>query len=87
MRKTHYLAVAALAVNLAACGGNDVRVIDCEENLKYQNRVEGKRIEVPEGLDPLNELVEIPIPRADPEAPQTPPGKCNDEPPPMGSRT
>lgn len=71
----------ALCASLAACGGNGTREIDCEANLKYQNRVEGKRIVAPEGLDPLNELAEMPIPRADPNAPQMPPGVCNDRPP------
>ena len=42
---------------------------------------EGKRIVAPEGLDSLNELAEMPIPRADPNAPQMPPGVCNDRPP------
>ena len=87
MRKTGIVAVAVLAAGLAACGGNDTREIDCEANLKYQNRVEGRRVEAPEGLDPLNELAEMPIPRADPDAPQAPPGTCNDEPPSLGSRT
>lgn len=86
MRKTDFVAIAVLAATLAACGGNDTRVIDCEANLKYQNRVEGKRVKVPAGLDPLNELAEMPIPRADPDVPQLPPGTCNDEPPSIGSK-
>ena len=32
-------------------------------------------------LDQLNELSETPTPRADPDAPQIPEGKCNDQPP------
>lgn len=87
MKTTGLVTIAALASVLAACGGNDTRAIDCEASLKYQNRVEGKRVEVPEGLDPLNELQEMPVPRADPDAPQAPPGKCIDEPPPIGSGT
>ena len=87
MNKTKIVAIAVLAAVLAACGGNEPRAIDCEANLKYQNRVEGRRVVVPEGLDPLNELAEMPIPRADPEAPQPAPGTCNDEPPALGSGT
>ena len=81
MTRIRLLAVAAVVAMLAACGGNDTREVDCVANLKYQNRVEGKRVVAPEGLDQLNELAEMPIPRADPNAPQTPPGVCNDEPP------
>lgn len=75
------LGAVLLSLSLAACGGNDTREVDCEANLKFQNRVEGKRIVAPEGLDPLNELAEMPIPKADPNAPRMPPGVCNDEPP------
>ena len=81
MTKTAMVAIAVLAAGLAACGGNEPRQINCEANLKYQNRVEGKRVVAPEGLDPLNELQEMPVPRADPDAPQMPPGICNDAPP------
>ena len=62
---------------LTGCGGNDTKVVDCEASLEYQNRVEGRRIVVPEGLDGLNEMAEMSIPRADPNAPQMPAGVCN----------
>ena len=83
MKNMGMIAIALLAGSLAGCGGNDTRVVDCEANLQYQNRVEGKRVVVPEGLDSLNELDEMPVPRADPSAPQAPEGKCIDEPPAM----
>ena len=70
-----------LCMSLAACGGNDTKEVDCEASIEYQNRVEGKRVVAPEGLDDLNEIAEMPIPRADPNAPQMPPGVCNDIPP------
>jgi hypothetical protein len=70
-----------LCGSLAACGGNDTKEVDCEASLQYQNRVEGKRVIAPEGLDALNEMVEMPIPRADPSAPRMPAGVCNDFPP------
>ncbi len=75
----------AVLVALAACGGNETREVDCEANLEYQNRVEGKKVVAPEGLDQLNELAEMPIPRADPNAPQPPAGVCIDEPPVIGA--
>jgi hypothetical protein len=67
--------------SLVACGGNDTREVNCEANLKYQNRVEGKRVVAPEGLDQLDELAELRVPRADPNAPATPEGVCIDSPP------
>ena len=70
-----------LILSLAACGGNDTKEIDCGASIEFQNRVEGKRVVVPEGLDPLDQMSEMPIPRADPNAPKMPPGVCNDEPP------
>ena len=68
-------------LSLSACGGNDTKEVDCEASLKYQNRVEGRRIVAPEGLDALNEMAEMPIPKADPNAPQRQAGVCNDMPP------
>jgi len=81
MTKSRLFAVLVLGVLLTACGRNDTKEVDCEASLEYQNRVEGKRVVAPEGLDQLNPLAEIPIPRADPNAPEMPPGVCNDNPP------
>ena len=81
MTKCRLLAVMLMATLVAACGNNEPRKVDCDANLKYQNRVEGRRVVAPEGLDQLNELAEMPIPRADPKAPQMPEGVCNDAPP------
>ena len=78
---TRLLLLTVLALGLSACGGNDTREIDCDANLKYQDRQEPPRVVVPEGLDPLNELSEMPIPRAAPDAPEMPEGVCNDQPP------
>ena len=75
------LSALLVCLSVAACGGNDTKEVDCEVSLEYQNRVVGKRIVVPEGLDPLNELAEMPIPKADPDAPRMPAGVCNDMPP------
>jgi hypothetical protein len=81
MKRSQQLAVLVLAGLVSACGGNDTRDVDCEKNLRYQNRVEGKRVVAPEGLDQLSELAEMSIPRADPDAPAMPGGICNDQPP------
>ena len=85
MTKSRLAIVLTLSVVLAACGGDDNIVVDCDEGLQYQNRVEGKRVVVPEGLDPLAEYAEMPIPKADPEAASPPEGQCIDMPPPIGS--
>ena len=81
MTKYRLLAALSMALLVSACGGNEPREIQCEANLIYQDRTEGQRVVAPEGLDQLNPLMEMPIPRADPNAPQTPEGKCNDMPP------
>lgn len=65
----------------SACGGNDTNEVVCRNDLKYQNRVVGKRIVAPEGLDQLDEYKEMPIPQADPSAPQPAAGTCDDMPP------
>ena len=81
MRISRLFAIVALGVSLAACGGNDVKDEDCFAGLKYQNRTVAKRVVVPEGLDPLDDLREMPIPNADPEAASPPAGQCVDAPP------
>jgi uncharacterized lipoprotein len=84
MTRYSLIAVLTLSALISACGGNDTKEINCDDGLKYQNRVEGKRVEVPEGLDPLEEIAEMPIPRADPNAAPPPAGQCADMPPSVG---
>ena len=84
MTKCGLFVALLMATLVSACGNNEPRAVDCEANLKYQNRVEGKRVVAPEGLDQLSELEELPIPRADPDAPKMPEGVCNDAPPVIG---
>ena len=71
-----------LLIGLSACS-RDRFMAKCDEPEPYQSVVAGKRVVVPEGLDPLNELVEMPIPKS-----QTPPraddAGCLEKPPAIG---
>ena len=74
----------AIAASFAGCGGDDVIDQTCDEVQRYQQVVPGKRVQVPEGLDPLNERAEMPIPKAE-DAPVRPPGSpCIELPPSAG---
>jgi uncharacterized lipoprotein len=57
------LLAAVLLGSLSACGGKDT-VASCDDATAYQSVVAGKRVEVPDGLDPLDEFNEMPIPKA-----------------------
>ena len=59
--------LVALAATVAACGGTPE--LECEDG-SYKNAVRGKRLAVPEGLDQLETLKEMPIPAASPQAPR-----------------
>ncbi len=61
---------------LGACADT----IECNKPKLYQQAVAGKRVEVPEGMDPLVAEKELPVPKASPQAPP-PPGTCLDAPP------
>lgn len=81
MRTSRLCTVLALGALLVACGGNDTKEVDCDKDLKYQNRVTGKHVVAPEGLDQLDEFRAMPIPKADASAPSPAPGTCYDMPP------
>jgi hypothetical protein len=81
MNKSQLMAILVLGASLSACGGSDSVVVECDDNLRFQNLEEGKRVVVPEGLDQLDEFAEMPIPRADPDAPRPPSDRCVDMPP------
>ncbi|HSD68792.1 MAG TPA: hypothetical protein VLB07_04525, partial [Woeseiaceae bacterium] len=51
---------------LHGCGGN----ITCDEPEPYQASIEGRRIEVPEGLNELEEGRELKVPDASPAPPR-----------------
>ncbi len=66
---------------VSGCGGDGLIDNSCDEPQRYQSAVEGRRIDVPEGLDPLDERAEMPIPKPQ-EAPVRPPGSpCIELPP------
>ena len=70
----------ALAFGLAGCFGEPA-LVTCDEVESYQLAQEGKRLEVPEDLDALDENKEIPLPEASPR-PERPEGSpCLDRPP------
>ena len=85
MTRSRLLAVLIVGATLVACGGNETKEVDCEGGMRFQNRVEGKRVVAPEGLDQLDEFVEMPIPKADPDAAPVVAGKCVDMPPPISA--
>lgn len=85
MTKVRLMAAPAILVCLSACGGDDAIKQSCDEPQRYQQVVAGKRVVVPDGLDPLNELAEMPIPKAE-GAPVRPPGsRCIELPPSAGT--
>jgi hypothetical protein len=70
-----------LLSSLVACGRGEIRMT-CDEPQPYQAVVPGKRVVVPDGLDPLDEFKEMPVPKAD--TPPRPEGsKCIEYPPPL----
>ncbi len=81
MTKCQLVAVLILGTSISACGGEDSLVLDCDADLRFQNREIGKRVVAPEDLDQLEEFAEMPVPAADPAAAAPPAGKCVDMPP------
>jgi hypothetical protein len=66
---------------LGACGGS--ADLTCDEVQYYQTSELGKRVEAPEGLDPLDPRMEMPVPEASPRPPREPGSPCFDRPPTM----
>ncbi len=61
------------------CGKDEIRT-SCDEVQAYQLVVPGQRVVVPDGLDPLDQYKEMPIPESD--SPPRPKGAaCIDYPP------
>ena len=85
MIRTSLITAAGLCVllSLGGCGKDNLRDY-CDEAQPYQSLQHGKRIVVPEGLDPLDDFREIPIPRAE-TAPRPEGAGCIESPPAVGS--
>ena len=75
------LTVALFGIAIGGCGGNKTVDLSCDKPQPYQRAEETKRVEVPEDLDPLDELKEMPVPDAAPRAPRAEGSPCIDRPP------
>jgi uncharacterized lipoprotein len=79
MRVTASVLGLALLASISACGKGEIRTT-CDEPQPYQSAVAGKRIVVPDDLEPLDETKEMRVPKA--ETPPRPAGsKCIEYPP------
>jgi len=77
--------VLVILGGLSSCGGDGPIITTCDEPQRYQSVTASRRVEAPEGLDPLDEFVEMPIPKSQ-DAPVRPPGSpCIELPPKVGS--
>lgn len=74
------LAIGLTLVGALGACGKDVDLA-CDEVQTYQLAVPGKRVVVPEGLDPLDPLQEVPLPEASPRADRPDGSPCIDRPP------
>jgi hypothetical protein len=64
---------------LASCGKD--ADLTCDDVQTYQLAVAGKRVKVPDDLDPLDPLKEVPLPQASPRAERPAGSTCIDRPP------
>ena len=64
---------------LTACGGS--KDLTCDEVSPYHTAVQAPRVEVPEDLDNLDTLKEMPLPEASPRADRPEGSPCLDRPP------
>ncbi len=72
------IVLVACVAGLAACGGK--KNLACDEG-PYQSAVNAPRVEVPEDLDKLEPLREMPLPAASPRADRSADAPCLDRPP------
>lgn len=78
MKVIRVAAVATTVFLLAGCGG---AAQVCKETQPYERSRLGKRIEVPEGLDPLDPQRELSIPEPSPRPPRAANAPCLEVPP------
>jgi uncharacterized lipoprotein len=78
MMLVRLISIVMLA-SLAACGSGSKT---CDEG-PYQEAVLGPRIVVPEDLDNLEQIREMPLPAASPQAPRPEGSPCIEKPPPV----
>lgn len=83
IKKIGMIFLVLFVAGLSACGKDKVRDT-CDEPQRYQSVVEGKRIVVPEGLDPLDDFKEMPIPKSQ-TAPRPEGARCIQSPPSVSS--
>ena len=73
-----------LLTGISACGKDKIRTTCDDEPEPYEMAVAGKRIVVPDDLEPLDELKEMKVPKA--ETPPRPEGaRCLEYPPSINS--
>jgi uncharacterized lipoprotein len=72
------LILIAVVAGLAACGGS--KELTCDVG-PYQEAVNAPRVQVPEGLDSLEQLRELPLPEASPRPDRPEGAPCLDRPP------
>jgi len=77
MMLVRLILIAGLA-GLAACGGS--KDLTCDAG-PYMDAVSAPRVQVPEGLDSLEPLRELPLPEASPRPDRPADAPCIDRPP------
>ena len=75
------LAATSMALVLGGCGSGGEIDRTCDEVRTYQLAQEGRRLEVPEDLDELDQFREMPLPEASPRPPRPAGRPCLDLPP------
>jgi uncharacterized lipoprotein len=73
------LILIATVLFLSACGGD--KPLKCKGATSYLDARPAPRIRAPEDLDELDELREMPIPEASPQAQRPAEGGCLESPP------
>lgn len=79
MKKLGLTVLLATLAAMSGCGGTPDR--SCDDLRIYQLAAPGKRIAPPDGLDPLDEIKEIPLPDASPRPERAKGSPCLDLPP------